>query len=456
MFPMSLRQKIILLAITPLIVALCAIVYAVHYQADILAKQYRATVEEAYLASKKEELHHYVTLATHAIAHLYDSGRNDEETKAAARDILSKLDYGEDDGYIFVYDMQGTSLMHPRQPDLVGRDLFNMEVEGSVPIQRLLTRAKAGGGFESYLWEKPPTGKVTPKLGYVVPLNRWGWMLGAALYLDDVDVALAKMDTQIAGNIDTTMIWIMGIAIAASLIITLSGLALNVSEFRVADAKLKALAQRVVRSQEDERARLSRDLHDGISQLLVSVKLQIESGIVKLSRLLSPAAAETANVSFGRAAKQLNDALGEVRRISHDLRPALLDDLGLAAALAHLTHEFAELTSISDEFDSSADTERLNDVSNTVLFRIAQEALTNVKRHAGATAVKVSLTSTAYTVTLSESDNGKGFDIAGVAQNPKHGIGLRNMHERVEAIGGKLDVISSAEGTTFIATIVNP
>jgi two-component system NarL family sensor kinase len=452
---MQLRQKIILLAITPLIVALCAIVYAVHYQADILAKQYRATVEAAYLASKKEELHHYVTLATHAIAHLYDSGKNDEETKAAARDILSKLDYGEDDGYIFVYDQQGMSLMHPRQPDLVGRDLFNMEVEGSVPIQRLLARAKAGGGFESYLWEKPPNGKVTPKLGYVVPLDRWGWMLGAALYLDDVDVALAKMDSQISGNIDTTMIWITGIAIAASLIITLSGLALNVSEFRVADAKLKALAQRVVRSQEDERARLSRDLHDGISQLLVSVKLQIESGIVKLSRLLSPEAADTASVSFGRAAKQLNDALGEVRRISHDLRPALLDDLGLAAALAHLTHEFAEITAIEDTFDSNADTERLNDVSNTVLFRIAQEALTNVKRHASATAVKVSLSSTAYSVTLTVSDNGKGFDLAGVAQNPKHGIGLRNMHERIEAIGGKLDVLSSADGTTVIATIAN-
>ncbi|HEY4317912.1 MAG TPA: cache domain-containing protein [Herbaspirillum sp.] len=452
---MQLRQKIILLAITPLIVALCAIVYAVHYQAEILAKQYRATVEAAYLASKKEELHHYVTLATHSIAHLYDSGKNDEKTKAAAREILSKLDYGEDDGYIFVYDQQGTSLMHPRQPDLVGRDLFNMEVEGSVPIQRLLARARAGGGFENYLWEKPPNGKVTPKLGYVVPMDRWGWMLGAALYLDDVDVALAKMDSQISGNVDTTMIWITGIAIAASLIITLSGLALNVSEYRVADAKLKALAQRVVRSQEDERARLSRDLHDGISQLLVSVKLQIESGIVKLSRLLSPESAETASVSFGRAAKQLNDALGEVRRISHDLRPALLDDLGLAAALAHLTHEFAEITAIEDTFDSSADTERLNDVSNTVLFRIAQEALTNVKRHAAASAVKVSLSSTAYSVTLTVSDNGRGFDLAGVAQNPKHGIGLRNMHERIEAIGGKLEVLSSADGTTVIATIAN-
>ncbi|HEY4073852.1 MAG TPA: cache domain-containing protein [Herbaspirillum sp.] len=452
---MKLRQKIILLAITPLIVALCAIVFAVHYQANILAKQYRATVEAAYLASKKEELHHYVTLATHSIAHLYESGKNDPETLAAAREILSKLDYGEDDGYIFVYDQQGTSLMHPRQPDLVGRDLFNMEIDGSVPIQRLLARARAGGGFESYLWEKPPTGKVTPKLGYVVPLERWGWMLGAALYLDDVDVALAKMDSQISGNIDTTMLWITGIAIAASLIITLAGLAFNVSEFRVADAKLKALAQRVVRSQEDERARLSRDLHDGISQLLVSVKLQIESGIVKLANIVSPEASAAANASFGRAAVQLNNALGEVRRISHDLRPALLDDLGLAAALAHLTHEFAEITAVTDEFESNGTTEHLSDVSKTVLFRIAQEALTNVKRHAFATAVKVSLISSENTVTLTIADNGRGFDIAGVAQNPKHGIGLRNMHERLESIGGKLDVFSSADGTSVVATIAN-
>jgi two-component system NarL family sensor kinase len=170
---------------------------------------------------------------------------------------------------------------------------------------------------------------------------------------------------------------------------------------------------------------------------------------------LPPEAADTAGVSFGRAAKQLNDALGEVRRISHDLRPALLDDLGLAAALAHLTHEFAEITSIQDEFVSSADTDRLTDASNTVLFRIAQEALTNVKRHAFATAVKVSLTSTAYSVTLTVSDNGRGFDLAGVAQNPKHGIGLRNMHERIEAIGGRLEVLSSADGTSVIATIAN-
>jgi two-component system NarL family sensor kinase len=449
----SLRQKIILLAITPLLVALYAIVVAVHYQSNILAQQYRATVEAAYLTTKKEELHHYVTLATHAIANLYDSGKDDPATLAAARAILTKLDYGEDDGYFFIYDMNGKSLMHPRQPDLVGRDLFNLDIDGNAPIQRLLSRAKAGGGFESYLWKDPLTGKVVRKLGYVVPLERWGWMLGAGLYLDDIDVALTKMDAQISSNINTTMLWIAGIAIASSLIIALSGLALNMSESRVAHSKLKALAQRVVRSQEDERARLSRDLHDGISQLLVSIKLQVESGIAKLMSASSTNVPDPARASFERAATQLNDVLGEVRRISHDLRPALLDDLGLTAALAHLTHEFSEITSIQDEFKSTGVTDNLSDVNNTVLFRIAQEALTNVKRHAAATAVKVNLSGNAKAVTLTVADNGKGFDIASVAQNPKRGIGLRNMHERLEAVGGTLELLSSAAGTRVIATI---
>lgn len=449
----TLRQKIILLAIAPLIIALYAIVVAVQYQSNILAQQYRASVEAAYLTTKKEELHHYVTLATHAIADLYDSGRNDPETLEKAKAILTKLDYGEDDGYFFIYDMNGKSLMHPRQPDLVGQDLFNLEVDGNAPIQHLLARAKAGGGFESYLWTKPSTNKVVHKIGYVIPLERWGWMIGAGLYMDDIDGALTRMDSQISGNIHTTMIWIAGIAIASSLIIALSGLALNMSESRVAHTKLKALAQRVVRSQEDERARLSRDLHDGISQLLVSIKLQVESGIVKLMNLSAQNNFIPAQASFERAAVQLNDVLGEVRRISHDLRPALLDDLGLSAALAHLTREFSEITSIQEKFVSIGATDNLSDVENTVLFRIAQEALTNVKRHSSATQVNVHLSGSKKAVTLTIADNGKGFDIESVTQNPKRGIGLRNMHERLEAAGGKLDVFSSAAGTRLIATI---
>ena len=78
-------------------------------------------------------------------------------------------------------------------------------------------------------------------------LDRWGWILGTGIYLDDVDAALAKIDTQISSNTQRTMLWIAAIAITSALIIALSGLVLNISEYRVADAKLKVLAQRVVR-----------------------------------------------------------------------------------------------------------------------------------------------------------------------------------------------------------------
>lgn len=448
---MKLRQKIIVLAIAPLIVALIAIALAVRHQATILAQQQRASVEAAYLASKEAELKHYVSLAERSIAHLYDSGRDDEAAKNEAKAILAKLDYG-DDGYFFLYNLEGRNLMHPRQPQLVGRDLWELrDASGSPTIQRLIAQAKAGGGYVRYLWEKPSTGKVAPKLGYVIKVDRWGWMLGTGIYLDDVDAALAKIDTQISGNIRNTMLWIAGIAIASVLVIALSGLALNISEYRVADAKLRVLAQRVVRSQEEERARLSRDLHDGISQWLVSIKLQVESGIAKL--IAQSNKPEVARASFDRAANQLNDVLGEVRRISHDLRPALLDDLGLAAALDHLTREFSENTGIATHFEVSGHADGLSDVANTVLFRIAQETLTNIKRHANASLVNVRLEGDKMNVTLTVSDNGIGFDVAGIAQHPKRGIGLRNMHERVTAIGGKLELASSGDGTQVSATL---
>lgn len=448
---MKLRQKILLLAIAPLIVALLAIALAVHYQATLLAKQQRESVEAAYLASKESELKHYVVLATRSIAHLYDSGRNDAAALEEAKSILAKLDYG-DDGYYFLYDLEGRNLMHPRQPELVGRNLWELRDAGGSPtIQRLIAQAKAGGGFVRYKWEKPSSKMVAPKLGYVVMLDRWGWMLGTGLYLDDVEAALAQVDTQVSGNIQNTMLWIAGITIASAFIIALSGLALNISEYRVADAKLRVLAQHVVRSQEEERARLSRDLHDGISQWLVSVKLQIESGLAKLTTNANEP--ERARASFERAVTQLNNVLGEVRRISHNIRPALLDDLGITAALDHLVQEFSENALIASKFESNGMTEGLSDVANTVLFRISQEALTNIERHANASNVFVTLTGDKTGVTLAITDNGVGFDVDGIAQHPKRGIGLRNMHERVNAIGGKLTLISSAEGTQVIATL---
>jgi two-component system NarL family sensor kinase len=247
------------------------------------------------------------------------------------------------------------------------------------------------------------------------------------------------------------MWWIAGLAALSALVVGTSGLALNVSESRVADAKLKVLAQRVVDSQETERARLSRDLHDGISQWLVSIKLQIEAGVIRLAG--SPQQQQKARASFEHTAEELNKVLGEVRRISHDLRPALLDDLGLAAALEHLAQEFSQHSGMPVAFASSGAVERLPQVVGTVLFRIAQEALTNIERHAGARRISLSLGLRRKLLTLAIEDDGAGFDLDGVATHPQRGIGLRNMMERLDAIGGALDITSSAAGTTVRASV---
>ena len=451
---MKLRQKVIFLAITPLILALCAIALAVRHQSVLLAEQQRATIQQAYLSSKEAELKHYVALASHSIAHLYDAGRDDEATRNEAKRILSSLSYG-DDGYFFLYDMQGNTLMHPRQPELVGQNLYGLRDEnGQLTIQNLLQRARAGGGLERYMWVKPSTHKPVAKLGYVIAMPKWGWMMGTGIYLDDVDQALAKVDVQQSRNIHNTMLWIAGIAIAAAVAVASSGLALNISELRVADAKLKVLAQRVVESQEEERARLSRDLHDGISQWLVSIKLQIEAGMIRLASP-KPEQQKAAQAVFEHAADQLSNVMAEVRRMSHNLRPAILDDLGLAAALQHLAKEYTLSSGTPVHFEASGCTDGLPDVANTVLFRLAQEALTNIERHAGASRVDITLAGDERHVTLQLRDNGHGFDAEGIALHPKRGIGLRNMMERMDAIGGHFEIASSAEGTLVTAQAPN-
>jgi len=448
---MKLRQKFIFLAIAPLIVALCAIALFIRQQAVTLAQQQRATIQQAYLATKQAELEHYVELASHAIAHLTSSGRKDPATLEEAKRVLASLSFGND-GYFFVYDLSGRNLMHPRQPELIGRNLWDLHDQFGAPtIQNLLAVAKRGGGLVRYNWAKPSSGEAAPKLGYVVLIPDWGWMMGSGLYLDDVDAALAKVDAQQSHNIETTMWWIAGLAILSALAIGASGLALNVSESRVADAKLKVLAQRVVDSQESERARLSRDLHDGISQWLVSIKLQIEAGVIRLAG--SAEQQQQARASFERTAEELNKVLGEVRRISHGLRPTLLDDLGLAPALEHLAEEFSQHSGMPVTFSSSGKVEKPPQVVGTVLFRIAQEALTNIERHAGASTISLALRRSRDELTLAIRDDGAGFDAEDVAKHPQRGIGLRNMMERLDAIGGELRITSSAAGTTVCAIV---
>ncbi|HYS66257.1 MAG TPA: cache domain-containing protein [Paraburkholderia sp.] len=454
---MKLKAKIVLLAIVPFLAAIASIETGVRHEAIELAGTQHATTQAAYMASKEIELKHYVELATTAIAPLYDAAhdnaRDDALLRTRALDVLENMDFGRD-GYFFVYDMHGRSLMHPREPDLVGRDLSELrDPQGTPTIQHLLAAASRGGGYVRYMWHRPSTGKLASKLGYVVPLERWGWMIGTGIYLDDVDVALARIDREAAANIDRTMKWIDAIAVAGLAVIALCALVLNFTEYRSADAKLRRLARQVVESQENERARLSRELHDGISQMMVSVKLLLESALARFER--SETRVPAAEAALSTSLTRLGDTLREVRRISHALRPSMLDDLGVAAALEQLTRELGEQSGIEIGFTQIAHTHAavLPEAVNTVLFRIAQEALTNIVRHAQASSAAMALELSSDAVTLTVADDGRGFDVTHAFVGRRSGVGLRNMRERLEALGGNLS-LSSQPGHTLVTARV--
>jgi two-component system NarL family sensor kinase len=436
---MRLKLKVFLLAVIPLVGSLALIALAVGYQARDLAARERALVESATMAAKEAELRHYVDLAQSALGPLYDTGRNDEATKQEAIRLLASLDFGND-GYYFLYDMQGKNLMHPRQPELVGRDLWGMrDANGTPVIQNLIARAREGGGFVRYVWNKPSAGQQAPKLGYAIGLPRWNWMLGTGIYLDDVQATMAQIDRQVTANVTATMWWIAAIAVLSVGLIGVCGLVLNVSEQRIADAKLRLLARQVVRSQEDERAHLSRELHDSTSQTLVSIKLLLESGIASIG--------ESSPASLHKALERLKSALGEVRNISHRLRPAELDVLGLPAALQHLADEFGDHSALALGVRVRGEVEQLPEEVKTVLFRIAQEALTNIEKHAGASQVSLWLAFGRSGLRMRIADDGRGFNVQTVQLDPKRGIGLRNMRERMVSIGGSL-IIHSRPGRT--------
>jgi two-component system, NarL family, sensor kinase len=170
---MPLKTKILLLAVVPLVATLALIAVSVLHQEKDLARRERLLVENAYMKSKEAELRHYVLLALNALQPIYNTGRDDDAAKQEAIRLLESMDYGSD-GYFFLYELNGKNIMHPRQPELVGRNLWEMrDPNGLAVIQELIAKSQEkGGGLVRYQWRKPSTEQIAPKLGFVVSLER--------------------------------------------------------------------------------------------------------------------------------------------------------------------------------------------------------------------------------------------------------------------------------------------
>jgi signal transduction histidine kinase len=219
----------------------------------------------------------------------------------------------------------------------------------------------------------------------------------------------------------------------------------HVRDARVSAAALRELTHRLQSVREEEQSRMAREIHDQLGQLVTAVRMDVVNIQRKLVRSNPEAAARLAEMTL-----LLDTAAGIVRRIAGELRPALLEDLGLAAALEWMARDFTERWAVPVRVDVHANLPVLDLSVATGLFRVAQEALTNVARHARASAVTIHVRNTGAGIRLDVSDDGVGFDPAG------HGLtlGVLGMRERAALLGGGMHLTSAPGSGTCVSVTV--
>jgi len=229
-------------------------------------------------------------------------------------------------------------------------------------------------------------------------------------------------------------------------VVAIEGIVRDISDRRQAEERLQALSHRLLAVQENERRLLARELHDELGQELTAAQIQLQSLAAGRRRATSDLLAKTTAI--------IDRTLNRVRNLSLDLRPSMLDDLGLVVALRWQVDRSAQLADVKTSFVVDTPQQRYPAAIETACFRVAQEALTNAVRHAKATTIEVRLRREGAELVLEVRDDGIGFDVPEARQRAAHGdsLGLLSMQERAVLAGGTWQVLSAAgAGTVVIA-----
>jgi len=224
------------------------------------------------------------------------------------------------------------------------------------------------------------------------------------------------------------------------------GIATDITELQEAQDKLRHLSRSIITNQENERAAISRELHDELGQLLTTLRMDaawLQNHLPEID---------------GKAAKRasfmvqvVDKAIDQVRDLTQQIRPCMLDDLGLTDALQQLVADFERRTGISYIFDSSGLDDELDDTRATAVYRIVQEGMTNAARHARASHVSIRLAKDNGQLSISIEDDGRGFDPDNLSSSA---IGITGMQERTVLLDGQLQIDSSpGQGTRIACTI---
>jgi signal transduction histidine kinase len=223
---------------------------------------------------------------------------------------------------------------------------------------------------------------------------------------------------------------------------------------RMSSEQLRALSASVSSAREDEGVRIARELHDELGSALTSLKWDLETVSGTVSESLDRATVDRLRERLTGMTQAVDATIGAVRRIAADLRPSVLDDLGLADAIEWQTQQVQAQTGVTCRFDRAIEDVVVTTEQSTAVFRILQEALTNIRRHAGASTIEVRLAIETGALVLQVSDNGRG--ITEEERAAPRSLGIVGMRERAALIGATLEVTGTAARGTVITVRLRP
>lgn len=222
---LSIKNRIVLLTVIPLMIAVGIIMLITRWQLLELSEQEVNEVRQEMMQEKQETLKQYMEIAVSSVSEIYENATaNDQQAKEKALEILRSITYGaENDGYVFVYSYEGTALAMRAKLSLEGKNLINLKDDNGVRIiADLISAARQGGGYVSYIWDKPSKQQKVDKLSYAVGFPKWQWMLGTGFYTDDIEDRVAEKKAALDSMLTDSMLFIF---LVGGVLVVLFGLA---------------------------------------------------------------------------------------------------------------------------------------------------------------------------------------------------------------------------------------
>lgn len=225
-----------------------------------------------------------------------------------------------------------------------------------------------------------------------------------------------------------------------------------IEEIRITGDKLRALTNRLHELREDERKRIALEIHDELGQVMTGIKMDVRMLLRKVEQGKSELPTSYVSGKLEDMSSHIDATIKSIRRIATELRPAILDDFGLLAAIEWQVSEFERKTEIKCSLVNVGDDFEFDNETSTAIFRIVQEALTNVARHANANSVDIVIDVTDQGFVMRIADDGQGFDAAD-SENTRS-LGILGMQERSRLVGGEFWISSDPESGTVVEVAI--